>query len=228
MGMATQLYLGDNTDCYPMGVNISDTTLLDPTAWDILILAYMGNKTNSSATGASGAPKIYACPAEVVPGGSFPGKYPFQMDYCANDYIFRDNVSSSGGAGHNKAPLHSTQMGAPALMLLITEKEWDSPRYMPDSPTWEQWLTEWNTPGLSSKNYPLSGLNRHAKVKPVLAVADGHSAHWQVPPYSPGAAAPITWPDLGDVRLIDTASQPIWRCTSPDFWMRDQSTAAGF
>ena len=225
IGLASVLYVGDNSDAYPYGVNITDTTLLDPTAWDIMLLAYMGNNTNSDATGSAGAPKIYTCPAEIVPPGSFPSKYPFQMSYCANDYMFRDtknNPNPPSGA------LRSTHVGAPSSILMITEKVWNSPRYMPDSGEWLSWLNGWNTPGSSSKNYPLSGLNRHSKVHPVLAAADGHSDRWVVPPYNVGAAAPITWPDLGDARLVPATSQPYWRCPAPDFWVRDQATAAGF
>jgi hypothetical protein len=98
----------------------------------------------------------------------------------------------------------------------------------PITPAWQAWLNEWNFPGTSSKNYLLSGLNRHSKVRPVLTAADGHCDRWKVPPYSAGAAAPIAWPALGDARLVATTSQPYWRCPAPDFWMRDQATTAGF
>jgi prepilin-type N-terminal cleavage/methylation domain-containing protein len=79
IGLAAVLYVGDSIDAYPFGVNITDPLLLDPTAWDILLLAYMGKSTNSDATGASGPSKIYACPAEIVAAGSFSGRYPFQI-----------------------------------------------------------------------------------------------------------------------------------------------------
>jgi hypothetical protein len=109
---------------------------------------------------------------------------------------------------------------------MITEKEWDSPRYMPDANEWENWLTQWNTPGFpGSKNYLASGLNRHSKVLPILTAADGHSTHWKVPPYAPGTAAPITFPDLADTRIGPTS---VWRCPGPDFYLRDNDTAAGF
>ena len=143
------------------------------------------------------------------------------MDYCANDYVFRDTKN-------NSSPLRATHVGAPSITLVITEKMWNSPRYMPDSPAWQAWLNEWNFPGTRSKNYLLSGLNRHSKVRPVLTAADGHCDRWKVPPYSAGAAAPIAWPALGDARLVATTSQPYWRCPAPDFWMRDQATTAGF
>ena len=127
IGLAAVLYVGDSIDAYPFGVNITDPLLLDPTAWDILLLAYMEKSTNSDATGASGPSKIYACPAEIVAAGSFPGRYPFQMDYCANDYVFRDTKN-------NSSALRATHVGAPSITLVITEKMWNSPRYMPDSP----------------------------------------------------------------------------------------------
>jgi prepilin-type N-terminal cleavage/methylation domain-containing protein len=213
MGLATLLYVGDNNDAYPYGVNVTDPTLGDPTAWDIMFLAYFGGSTN-------GGTGVYACPAEVLPDGPF-GKYLFQMDYCANNYIFRDTKDFT-------LPLRTAQVRAPSSMLMTTEKKWNSPRYMPDSGEWQNWLDGWNTANPASKNSPGSGLDRHKKVHPTLACPDGHAESWLVPPYSPGAAAPIAWPDLGDARLVPTASQPYWRCRSPDFWVRDYATTDGF
>jgi hypothetical protein len=102
---------------------------------------------------------------------------------------------------------------------MITEKEWDSPRFMPDSSQWQGWLAAWNSSG---KNYPSSGLGRHNKYLPVLTAADGHVSRWRVPPYSPGATAPTFFPGLGDTR-IDTS--PYWTSPGPDYYMRDFAAA---
>jgi prepilin-type N-terminal cleavage/methylation domain-containing protein len=219
IGLATFLYVGDYKDCYPFGINFSDNTWADPTAWHIMLLPYMGSTTNS-------ATKAFTCPSEgapQLPGGvTFPdGKYLFQFDYCANEYIFR-------ATDKNTTPCRTTSISTPTQILMITEKEWDSPRYMPDAGEWANWLAQWNTPGFpGSKNYLASGLNRHHKVNPVLTAADGHSEHWKVPPYAPGTAAPIYFPDLGDTRL-DPPPAGSWRCPAPDFYLRDHATAAGF
>jgi prepilin-type N-terminal cleavage/methylation domain-containing protein len=42
LGVATSLYVGDHNDCYPWGVKVNDTTWLDPTAWHIMLLTYVG------------------------------------------------------------------------------------------------------------------------------------------------------------------------------------------
>jgi type II secretory pathway pseudopilin PulG len=218
IGLATYLYTGDHNDFYPYGLNFSDNTWADPSAWHIMILPYAGSSTNAAS-------KVFACPSEGPPqlpaGTAFPsGKYLFQFDYCANEYIFR-------ATSKNPAALRTSGIPSPAMMLMITEKVWNSPRYMPDADEWEKWLTEWNTPGLSSKNSPLSGLDRHNKVLPILTAADGHTARWKVPPYTPGTAAPIYFPGLGDTRTV-TPPSTSWRSPGPDYYLRDVDTPGGF
>jgi hypothetical protein len=184
-----------------------------------MLLPYIGANTNAGSG-------VYACPSEGAP--QLPGDitfpkppYLFRMDYCANEYLFH-------ATSKNSAALRTTSVHAPSLMLMITEKEWDSPRYMPDAGEWRNWLDAWNTPGFpGSKNYLASGLGRHSKVLPVLTAADGHSARWKVPPYNPGAAAPIYFPGLGDTRLELPLSSS-WRSPGPDFYLRDVNTAAGY
>ncbi len=227
-GIATFLYTGDNNDFYPRGTNVVDATLLDPTAWHIMLLPYMGAATN--ATGAYGSVRVFDCPAEKAPqlpsGTTFPhNQYPFQFDYCANEYIFRDSRTSK-----STGPLRTTGVRSPAVILLITEKEWDSPRYMPDAGEWLNWLQQWNTPGFpGSKNYLASGLQRHSKTLPVATVADGHVARWRVPGYSSGAAAPTYFPGLGDTRL---QASPNWHtpptAAAPDLFCRDYNSLDGF
>jgi prepilin-type N-terminal cleavage/methylation domain-containing protein len=217
IGLATFLYVGDYKDYYPYGIDFSDPNWADPAAWHIMLLPYTGSTTNSAS-------KVFACPSESAPqlpgSVTFPqGKYLFQFDYCANEYIFR-------ATDKNKAALRTTGVSVPTDTLMITEKEWDSPRYMPDANEWNNWLSQWNTPGFpGSKNYLASGLGRHSKILPILTAADGHSTHWKVPAYTPGTAAPITFPDLADTRYGPTT---VWRCPAPDFYLRDNDTAAGF
>src|SRR5690242_21275500 len=42
IGLASMLYVGDNNDCYPLGVDIKDSTWSDPTAWHMMLLRYLG------------------------------------------------------------------------------------------------------------------------------------------------------------------------------------------
>jgi len=227
-GIATYLYTGDNNDFYPRGTNVVDATLLDSTAWSVMLLQYIGSSTNGTA--ANGSVRVFACPAETtpqLPGGiTFPtSKYPFQFDYCANEYVFRD-----GDKKKSDGPLRTTGIRSPAVIYLITEKEWDSPRYMPDAPEWQVWLQQWNTPGFpGSKNYLASGLNRHSKTLPVTVAADGHVGRWRAPAYSPGSAPPTYFPGLGDTRID---ASPYWHSPPgspiPDFYCRDLNTIDGF
>ena len=219
MGLATFLYAGDNSDFYPYGINFSDATWGDPQAWHIMVLPYVAANTNAGS-------KVFACPAEGPPqlpaGTVFPnGVYLFQFDYCANEYMFH-------AISKNAAGLRTSSVRSPAIMLMITEKVWNSPRYMPDCSEWKNWLDGWNTPGYpGSKNSLASGLDRHSKVLPILTAADGHTGRWRVPAYNPGAAAPISFPGLGDTR-IDPPPSSTWRSASPDFYVRDFNTPAGF
>src|SRR4051794_26385483 len=49
IGLATYLYCGDHTDFYPFGINFSDATWSDPSAWHTMILTYVGSNTNNAS-----------------------------------------------------------------------------------------------------------------------------------------------------------------------------------
>jgi prepilin-type N-terminal cleavage/methylation domain-containing protein len=210
IGLATHLYLGDFGDCYPRGVNTITLNPPDPTAWPVLLLPYLAANTNSGS-------KVYACPSDREGAQQ---TYPpgFQMDYRANAYMFRA-ITKSGG------PLRTTLVPAPASMLMITEKEWDSPDFQTTSDELSSWLDGWNNPG-SGKRYGNSGFERHDKVKPILTAADGHSKRFTVAPYTGGggAAVPRYFPGLGDVR----SGTGLWTSPNPDFYMREVNSTTGF
>jgi prepilin-type N-terminal cleavage/methylation domain-containing protein len=228
LGLATFLYLTDNNDAYPLCISFNDNTWADPQNWHIMLLKYVGGNPSPVPTNAGAA--VYQCPSVVSPEAPQANqvgqgqKYAFEVDYCASEYLFHNTDSVP-------SPTRSTAVGAPSSTLMITEKKWNSPNYLPscgsDAPgdKWQDWLSAWN--GNSGKNAPASGLIRH-DVKPILAAADGHVGRWKVPIYSPGSAAPIAWPSLGDVRLLDITQQPNWRAPAPEFYLRDNNTKAGF
>jgi prepilin-type N-terminal cleavage/methylation domain-containing protein len=229
LGLATMLYAGDYNDAYPLCIAFNDTTWADPQNWHIMLLKYVGG--NPAPVPTNAAAGVYHCPnggnpPEPVSAGNVGTglKYAFQVDYCANEYLFHITPNFS-------APTRSSQVGSPSQTLMLTEKVWNSPSYLPscgsDAPGdhWQDWLGAWN--GNSGKYAVASGLIRH-DVRPLLVAADGHAAQWKVPPYSPGSAEPIAFPDLGDVRLLDPTQQPNWRCPAPDFWLRDNNVPAGF
>jgi prepilin-type N-terminal cleavage/methylation domain-containing protein len=215
MGIATGLYEGDFGDCFPWGVDIkNDPSFLSPAAWHIMFFAYLGGTTNAGS-------KTYICPADTAGASATYGINPplWQMDYRANAYLFRQtNVL--------KMPLKTTGVSSPTSIIMITEKEWNSPSYQTESSEFSSWLAGWN--GSSAKWYGNSGFERHNKIIPIATAADGHSGRFKVPPFKGGggAAVPNYFPGLGDTR-VDTASA-LWASPSPDFWMRDYATSAGF
>jgi len=209
MGLAAHLYTGDFSDCYPRGVDTLTLVPPDPTAWPVLLLPYLGATTNSGS-------KVYACPADrdgvqQTP----PGQY--LMDYRANEYLFRATTRAGG-------PLRTTLVPSPVSMLMITEREWNSPNYQSTADDLNNWLDGWNNH--SGKWYGNSGFERHDKVKPVLTAADGHSTRFKVAPYTGagGAAVPPYYPGLGDVR----SGTGLWTSPGPDFYMREVNSKEGF
>ena len=213
IGLATALYTGDHADAYPCGINVkNDATWSDPTAWHILLLPFVAGNTNSGS-------KIFACPADQEGARQTypfpPGYIKFQMDYRANAYIFRQN---SGAA--KMSALRTTGIPSASSMLMITEKEWDSPSFQTTSDELKAWLDGWN--GSSGKNYKNSGFDRHNKTKPVLTAADSHSGTFKVP--APGGANTY-YPGLGDVRS-DGAG--LWTSPGAAYYMRELNSNAGF
>jgi prepilin-type N-terminal cleavage/methylation domain-containing protein len=214
IGLATAIYLGDSSDAYPCGVNVkNDATWSDPTAWHILLLPYLGANTNVGS-------KVYACPADRDGAQQTyptpPGYIKFQMDYRASAYLFRPNTGAT-----KLSALRATGIPNPSAMLMITEKEWDSPSFQTTSDELKAWLDGWN--GTSGKKYSNSGFERHNKTRPVLTAADNHSATFRVP--APGGATPTYYPGLGDVR---STGGGLWTSPGPDFYMRQVQSNAGF
>ena len=121
---------------------------------------------------------------------------------------------------------------------MVTEKEWDSPRYMPDGAEWLTWLQQWNTPGFPGKvklpALPAEPLPQQ-KSLPVATAADGHVGRWRVPAYLPAAMLPpLSFPSgrhLNDRRCASTGAKAvvprIGLCFF-DFYCRDVSSNDGF
>ena len=213
MGVATFLYAGDNNDFYPYGVD-ANTAPYDPTSWQIQLLPSLSGNTNTGS-------KSYICPSDKTGASATFAPGTFQQDYRANGYLFRRNSGAQASAG----ALRTTSVRAPSSMLMITEKEYISPILQALSSDLSAWLTGWNNS--NGKWYGNSGFQRHNKYVPIATAADGHSTRFKVPPYSGagGQANPFYFPGLGDVR-IDTGS--LWASPSPELYMRDYNTTAGF
>jgi prepilin-type N-terminal cleavage/methylation domain-containing protein len=204
IGLAAALYVGDNGDAYPCGVHIkNDPTWYDPTAWHFLLLPFLAGNTNTGS-------RVYACPADTVGASKTypipPGYIKFQMGYRANSYIFRSTVGAA-----KATPLRTTRIPNPSAMLMITEKEWNSPSLQITADELQSWLDTWTG---GSQNYYNSGFERH-KLRPILTAADNHATTFKVPP--PEGATPTFYPDLGDTRS-DTG---VWTSPNPAFFMRE-------
>jgi prepilin-type N-terminal cleavage/methylation domain-containing protein len=218
IGVATGLYLTDNGDYYPYGIDIkNDPGFLSPAAWHVMLLQYLGGTTNSGS-------KSYICPSDTAGSSVTYGINPpnWQMDYRANAYLFRRTNDTP------KRALRSTMVTAPVSILMITEKEWNSPSYQVDSSELNSWLAGWNNSG-SGKWYGNSGLERHSKILPIATAADLHSIRFKAAPYSGGggSATPYYFPGLGDTRID---ASPYWSSPGPDLYMRDYAnpTSTGF
>jgi prepilin-type N-terminal cleavage/methylation domain-containing protein/prepilin-type processing-associated H-X9-DG protein len=207
LALATHLYVLDNNDAYPYGVDIKDTTWLDPTAWHIMLLAYVAGTTNSGT-------KVYACPAAGVPGDwkwGVNAPY-FEEDYRANAHLFRAN------SGNNKVPtaLRTTLVPVPAVTLLFTDKFWNTQDLQTGAKDFKKFLGDWNNPN------KLFGVRHSGAV--VAAAADGHVTRLKMPPL--GAGNPSGYIELGDTRS-DPA--PSWTTTSvANLYVREVSTDSGF
>jgi prepilin-type N-terminal cleavage/methylation domain-containing protein len=218
IGTAGLVYLGDNHDYFPFGPNVqNDSTFATNSSWFVMLLNYLGGTTNSQ-------PKIYICPSDISTATTtFPDGYIlFQEDYRANDYVFRDST-------RNTTPLLSTTVHSPSDILMITEKEWNSPNYQANASDLNDWLQGWL--GTGGKNYNNSGFERH-NLMPTAVACDGHACRFKVPPGGSSGggsvmAVPDYFPGLGDIRNY-AGTQPYWSSPAPVLWMRDANSSAGF
>jgi prepilin-type N-terminal cleavage/methylation domain-containing protein len=214
IGAATHLYVGDNLDCFPRGVNVKSgggaNNWADPTAWHIMMMPYLGTKTNMPT-------RVYICPAEMLQNVTFPTMpgVQFQADYRANQHLFRTVDSYA-------TPLRTTQVRSAAETLMIFEKTYDSFRFAMDFSECENLRKNWNSSG--GFNAPSSGMTRHSG-NGIAAAADGHCARLKMPPYAVNATAPVSLGELGDAR----SDIPVWPTPSPvNLYLRELSTQNGF
>ena len=217
LGIATHLYQGDFNDCYPWGKEVKPggppAAWSDPTAWHMALLPYLGAKTNAGT-------KTFACPAEQVTD-TFPlgdGAL-WQASYRANQYLFRTSDGTKKSAG----PLRVTAVPAPAWLLMITEKRYQSPDFAMTADEFDNYRSKWNIAG-DGHSGPMFPITRHNSV--MVTAADGHSIRVKMAPYQPGSANPTGWIDLGDTRSDTTA---LWQPTGqPNLYLREKKSNDGF
>ncbi|MCU0787676.1 MAG: prepilin-type N-terminal cleavage/methylation domain-containing protein [Verrucomicrobia bacterium] len=214
LGMATMLYVLDYRDAFPYGVSVRSgmpATWVDPTAWHIALLNYLGGDTNRG-------PAVFACPSER-PTDTFPmaNGVMFQASYRANEHVFR----SVGGAANG--PLRTTQVRSPAQTLTVFEKPYESWRFSMDAKELAAVRLGWNSTG-NSLGYLTAGMSRHSGNGMGFA-ADGHSTRLDMPDYAAGAMPPSTLGNIGDTR----SDRGYWPTPSNvELYLREKNTTLGF
>jgi prepilin-type N-terminal cleavage/methylation domain-containing protein len=222
LGLATHMYVGDNGDCFPYGMDLGSggaAAWSDPSCWVLQIMGYVGVNTNSP-----NAPNIFTCPSEILdPGQTFPmaSGQPFQESFRVNGCVFH---MSTGNASHKSpAALRSTQIQAPTEILTICEQQYKAKTVQFAPSDWQSYWSGWNSG--TGQWYGTAGMNRHNNGQTAVA-ADGHVTRLKMPPYSSGVAL-TTFGDLGDIRNNAASSQ--WQPSgSVQLYVREANTVPGF
>ncbi len=219
LGIATMVYAAEYDDNYPFGVGVKNsvpTSWTNSTAWHIALLPFLGASVERP-------PRVFACPAEKVTE-SFPtpkGVW-FQASFRANEHLFRPSDS-----GKYKAPLKTTQVRSPALIICLFEKPYDSWQFSLSASEFARMRSGWNAAGAAAGvtlGWTTCGMVRHANSTTATG-ADGHSLLVKMPPYSPGDAAPPDLGELGDARL----EPGMWPSSARvKIYVRDFATQEGF
>jgi prepilin-type N-terminal cleavage/methylation domain-containing protein len=205
LGLATQMYLGDNGDFFPAGIDLATGGVAgwsDPSCWVVQFMGYLGAKTNTP-----NAQTVFSCPAEDVGTTTFPLStgQPFQISFRVNECVFR--IVATSGKYKSNTVLRSTQIQSSSETLTICEQMYNTKTVQLDPSVWSSYQTGWNTvpTGGTGQGYGTAGMNRHNNTQTGIA-ADGHVARLKMPPYTPGVTL-TTFGDLGDIRGDNADSQ---------------------
>jgi prepilin-type N-terminal cleavage/methylation domain-containing protein len=223
LGLATHLYLGDNGDRYPMGVDIGKTTPTswsDPSAWPLQLMGYLAVTTN-----AGNARTVFVCPSEILTaanGMTFPLSptgTPFQESFRVNACVFHMIT-----AGKNTSALRSTQIHAPSEILMLGEQEYNARTVQFPPSEWNTYWSGWNSG--TGKWGGSAGMNRHNNAETAVA-ADGHAIRLKMPPFDKSKTALTSFGDLGDIRNDPVNSQ--WQPSGTvQLYVRELNTVDGF
>ena len=222
LGMASHLYLLDNTDHFPMGVDIGKggaAAWADPTAWPLQLMGYIAVNTNMA-----NARTAFACPAEpltAAQGLKFPlsSGQPFQISFRVNACVLR--ISSAKGA----VPLASTSIHGPSDILIISEQQYNAKTVQFTPTEWATYFGNWSSSAASSQDYATSGMTRHSGGQ-TAAAADGHALRLKMPPEST-LSTTTGFGDLGDIRGDTTDSQWLPSGTV-QLYIREMNSTLGF
>ncbi|MEQ2008834.1 MAG: hypothetical protein ABMA26_18795, partial [Limisphaerales bacterium] len=215
IGLATLMYVSDYDDSYPRGVRVvgaTPSTANDPTAWNILLLRYLGIASTNSLT----AVPVYVCPVRddaVVQAGVL-----FPVSYRANMHIFRH----TSGANF-PVPLRASMIMATSTAVTMFEKNRASMQYQFDHTALDANRMLWNSPT------PPMGMTRHESGC-TATIADGHAERIKLPPFVTGGPVPADMFDMGDVRGNPTGGNVpnLFVSTRAKVWFRETTTSAGY
>jgi len=218
LGLATHLYLGDNSDNFPFGVDIGGGGAVawsDPSCWVLQLAGYAGANTNSP-----NAPNVFACPSEIVATGTFPmaSGQPFQESFRVNACVFH----MSTGANKSPAALRANQIHSPTLIIMLGEQQYNAKTVQLTPADWKKYYTGWNSG--TGFWYGTAGMNRHNNAQTSVA-GDGHAARLKMPPNGTGALT--TFGDLGDI-LGDPVNSMWPAAGTVQLYIREQNTTQGF
>ena len=215
IGMATTLYVGDEDDRFPYGIQINGgaqaATANDPTAWNILLLRYLGITT---AIGLTQVP-AYLCPAKddtlQQTGVLFP------MSYKANEHVYRCAINRYPSA------LRASQVNQPTTILVVSEKQKSNNQLQYSYNSLNNTRLGWNTAT------GIDAMARHSFAS-IATAADGHAETLKAPPYSRGQPAPADMFEIGETRSNPTGgTEPVlFTTTRAKLWFREQPTWLAF
>ena len=206
LGLASHLYLGDNGDTYPAGLDmgnppVAGTGWTDPTAWPLQLMGYLAVTTNSA-----NAQTVFACPSESLTasqGLTFPlsSGQPFQESFRVNECVFR--IVANAGKYAKNTPLHASGIRGTSEILILGEQQYNAKTVQLDPSAWNSYFTAWNSG--SGQWEGSAGMNRHSNGQTAVA-ADGHASRLKMPPYNAGVTL-TSFGDLGDIRGDSANSQ---------------------
>ena len=220
LGMATHLYLADNTDHFPVGVDLGSggpAAWASPTAWTAQLMGYLAVTTNMV-----NAQTPFACPAEpltALQGSSFPlsSGQPFQVSFRVNACVFRTPT--------NTVALPSTGIHGPADILIISEQQYNARTVQLVPADWAKYYSGWSSAAAGGFDYATSGMTRHSGGQTAVA-ADGHATRLKMPPQETLSAS-TGFGDLGDIRNDPTDSQWLPAATV-QLYIREMNSKLGF
>jgi len=180
IGLSSIMYRDESGDAYPFGHRCfgggtGDGSVIDPYAWPLQMLQYMGGHKSTNQ------PAIYLCPSERRD----PAGWAFEVHYQASRQLLSDTEE-----GPNPTPRTGGMLRKTSIYWMFLEKDPAAPCNI--------------RPGglgtiLSSWNYPPGSLGYRRHNGGMMAVAaDGHNEFLKTPPYRPGAPAPKNFLELGD------------------------------